>query len=109
MEGCWGEKYHLVFIDEMSRKTLIKTLQSRSKAVATTLKQRSTQTSLICLKTMEPRTTKPKFCSNHPTQIPQNVGPQDLRILATRLKSLEKEDLRETLLVQEWLNLKSYD
>jgi len=37
IEGYWGEKYCLLFIDEMSRKSFIKTLKSRSEFAAATL------------------------------------------------------------------------
>jgi hypothetical protein len=37
IEGYWGEKYCLLFIDEMSRQALIKTLKSRSEVAAATL------------------------------------------------------------------------
>ena len=37
IEGYWGEKYCLLFIDEMSRKAFIKTLKSRSEVAAATL------------------------------------------------------------------------
>jgi len=55
IEGYWGEKYCLLFIDEMSRKAFIKTLKSRSEVAAATLEliekeQRRTQASLVYLR-----------------------------------------------------------
>ena len=55
IEGYWGEKYCLLFIDEMSRKAFVKTLKSRSEIAAATQKlikkeQRRTQASLFYLR-----------------------------------------------------------
>ena len=55
IEGYWGEKYCLLFIDEMSRKAFIKRLKSRSKVAAATLElikkeQRRIQASLVYLR-----------------------------------------------------------
>ena len=54
IEGYWGEKYCLLFIDEMSRKAFMKTLRSRSEVAAATLelikKQRRTEASLVYLR-----------------------------------------------------------
>jgi hypothetical protein len=57
IEGHWGEKYCLLFIDEMSRKAFIKPLNSRSEVSVTTLElikikkeQRRTQASLVYLR-----------------------------------------------------------
>jgi len=37
IEGYWGEKYCLLFIDEMTTKAFIKTLKSRSEVAAATV------------------------------------------------------------------------
>jgi hypothetical protein len=55
IKGYWGEKYRLLFIDEMSRNASIKTLKSRSEVAAATLElimkeQRRTQASLVYLR-----------------------------------------------------------
>jgi len=55
IEGYWGEKYCLLFIDEMSKKAFIKTLIPRSEVAAATLElikkeQRRTQASLVYLR-----------------------------------------------------------
>jgi len=55
IEGYWGEKYCLLFIDEMSRKAFVKTLKSRSEVAAATLElikkeQHRTQASLVYLR-----------------------------------------------------------
>jgi hypothetical protein len=55
IQGYWGEKYCLRFIDEMSKKAFIKTLKSRSEVAAATLElikkeQRRTQASLVYLR-----------------------------------------------------------
>ena len=51
IEGYWGQKYCLLFIDKMSGKAFIKTLKSRSEVAATTQKeQRMTQASLVYLR-----------------------------------------------------------
>ena len=55
VSGYWGERYCLLFMDEMSRKAFIKTLKSRSKVAAATLelikkKRNRTQASLMYLR-----------------------------------------------------------
>ena len=55
IEGYWGEKYCLLFIDEMATKAFIKTLKSRSEVAAATLElikkeQRKTKASLVYLR-----------------------------------------------------------
>jgi transposase InsO family protein len=55
IEGYWGEKHCLLFIDEMSRKAFIKILKSRYELAAATLEliqkeQRRTQASLVYLR-----------------------------------------------------------
>jgi hypothetical protein len=68
IEGCWVERYCLVFIDDRSREAFIKTLKPGSEVAAATLEvitkeQRRTQASLICLRNDRARTTKPKYCN----------------------------------------------
>jgi len=55
IEGYWGEKFCLLFIDEMSRKAFIKTLKSRSEVATATLElimkeQSRTRASLVYLR-----------------------------------------------------------
>jgi transposase InsO family protein len=55
IERYWGEKYCLLFSDEMSRKAFIKTLKFRSEVAAATLEliqkeQRRTRASLVYLR-----------------------------------------------------------
>ena len=67
IEGYWGEKHCLLFIDEMSRKAFIKTLKFLSEVAAATLElikkeQSSNQASLVYLRNDGAKDYKRKYC-----------------------------------------------
>jgi hypothetical protein len=80
IEGYWGEKYCLLFIDEMATKAFIKTLKSRSEVAAATLElikkeQRKTKASLVYLRNDGAKDYKTKILQDFLRQ-----GESDMRL-----------------------------